>query len=189
MIEQFSWVICLCRYSGVLNGIDTVMWDPAKDPYLPFNFDGESLVLLFRTSLAEMTICNELPDGHALNPILPIIMVFGSPDTFGLWVACMIAHQQFVETDIFWFTASFLKPPKFFDLGGAAKDLVGKQFCKHYIQRGLGLEFNQVPMLNPLTFSQNEKRTPLVVCITRLVPQKGIHLIRHAILRVAELVS
>ncbi|CAK9864807.1 unnamed protein product [Sphagnum jensenii] len=95
------------KYSGVLNGIDTVMWDPAKDPYLPFNFD--------------------------------------------------------------------------------AKDLVGKQFCKHYIQRGLGLEFNQVPMLNPLTFSQNEKRTPLVVCITRLVPQKGIHLIRHAILHVAEL--
>jgi len=77
-----------------------VMWDPAKDPYLPFNFDGESLVLLFSTSLAEMTICVELPDGHALNPILPIIMVFGSPDTFGLWVACMIAHQQFVETDI-----------------------------------------------------------------------------------------
>ena len=30
---------------------------------------------------------------------------------------------------------------------------------------------------------------PLVVCITRLVPQKGLHLISHAIKHVEELVS
>ena len=32
-------------------------------------------------------------------------------------------------------------------------------------------------------------KVPLVVCITRLVPQKGLHLISHAIKRVEELVS
>ncbi len=32
-------------------------------------------------------------------------------------------------------------------------------------------------------------KVPLVVCITRLVPQKGLHLISHAIKRIEELVS
>mmetsp|Transcript_2521 Transcript_2521/g.6005 ORF Transcript_2521/g.6005 Transcript_2521/m.6005 type:complete len:195 (-) Transcript_2521:129-713(-) len=33
---------------------------------------------------------------------------------------------------------------------------------------------------------EDGQRKPLVVCITRLVPQKGIHLIRHAIFRTQE---
>lgn len=32
-------------------------------------------------------------------------------------------------------------------------------------------------------------KAPLVVCITRLVPQKGLHLISHAIKHIEELVS
>jgi starch synthase len=45
----------------------------------------------------------------------------------------------------------------------------GKAICKRYLQEGLGLEVS------------DEK--PLVVCVSRLVPQKGIHLIDHAIKR------
>ena len=45
--------------------------------------------------------------------------------------------------------------------------LVGKGLCKRYIQAGLGLEV--------------DPNKPLVVCITRLVPQKGIHLIAQSI--------
>ncbi len=41
-----------------------------------------------------------------------------------------------------------------------------------YLQQGLGLDL--------------EPGKPLVVCVTRLVPQKGIHLIRHAVHRTAE---
>ena len=38
-----------------------------------------------------------------------------------------------------------------------------------YVQQGLGLTVDAA--------------APLVVCITRLVPQKGIHLIRHSVYR------
>ena len=41
-----------------------------------------------------------------------------------------------------------------------------------YLQMGLGLDV--------------AKEKPLVVCVTRLVPQKGIHLIRHGIFRTLE---
>mmetsp|Transcript_29315 Transcript_29315/g.93806 ORF Transcript_29315/g.93806 Transcript_29315/m.93806 type:complete len:475 (+) Transcript_29315:33-1457(+) len=77
----------LKKYHGVLNGIDTVLWDPENDPFIaaPYN---------------------------ASNP-------------------------------------------------------GGKRVCKQYVQSGLGLEVNP--------------DKPLVVCITRLVPQKGVHLILHAI--------
>lgn len=51
----------------------------------------------------------------------------------------------------------------------------GKKICKYYIQKGLGLK--------------SEGTVPLVVCITRLVAQKGLHLITHAIKRAEELVS
>lgn len=30
------------KYHGVLNGIDTVLWDPERDPHLPATFSGES---------------------------------------------------------------------------------------------------------------------------------------------------
>jgi ADP-glucose type glycogen/starch synthase len=55
-----------------------------------------------------------------------------------------------------------------------AKDLQGKEENKHALRKQLGL-------------SSAESRRPLVGCITRLVPQKGVHLIRHAIYRTLEL--
>lgn len=81
------------KFHGVLNGIDTDMWDPSNDPFLPATY---------------------------------------SP-----------AH------------------------------MLGKQLCKRYLQQGLGLEVDPAK--------------PLVACVTRLVPQKGIHLIRHSIGRTNEL--
>lgn len=48
----------------------------------------------------------------------------------------------------------------------------GKELCKRFLQQGLGLEV--------------DPERPLVACITRLVPQKGIHLIKHAVHRVAQ---
>ncbi|BAT74114.1 hypothetical protein VIGAN_01171300 [Vigna angularis var. angularis] len=55
-----------------------------------------------------------------------------------------------------------------------ATDLQGKVENKQALRRKLGL-------------SSADIRRPLVGCITRLVPQKGIHLIRHAIYRTSEL--
>lgn len=63
-----------------------------------------------------------------------------------------------------------------------AQKLDGKSICKEYVQRGLGLP------VEPVKTGGNVKDgIPLVVCITRLVAQKGLHLIRHAIKRVEEL--
>uniref|UniRef100_A0A7N0T3V2 starch synthase n=1 Tax=Kalanchoe fedtschenkoi TaxID=63787 RepID=A0A7N0T3V2_KALFE len=55
-----------------------------------------------------------------------------------------------------------------------SKDLQGKAENKGALRRQLGL-------------SSANARQPLVGCITRLVPQKGVHLIRHAIYRTLEL--
>lgn len=55
-----------------------------------------------------------------------------------------------------------------------ANDLQGKAENKEALRRHLGL-------------SSTDIRQPLVGCITRLVPQKGVHLIRHAIYRTLEL--
>ena len=57
----------------------------------------------------------------------------------------------------------------------AHDNLEGKYFLQKYLRSGLGLG-------SP----KEGERKPLVVCITRLVPQKGIHLIRHAIFRTLE---
>ncbi|CAI5480830.1 unnamed protein product, partial [Closterium sp. Yama58-4] len=104
------------KYFGVLNGIDTEMWDPQIDPHLPAHFSPTSLA--------------------------------------------------------------------------------GKMLCKHYVQRGLGLTPEITPEAadklaadasagpvadSALTQLVTGERSPLVVCVTRLVAQKGIHLIRHAI--------
>ncbi|CAL1403194.1 unnamed protein product [Linum trigynum] len=56
----------------------------------------------------------------------------------------------------------------------SSNDLQGKAQNKTAIRRQLGL-------------STAKLRQPLVGCITRLVPQKGVHLIRHAIYRTLEL--
>lgn len=45
----------------------------------------------------------------------------------------------------------------------------GKALCKRFLQRGLGLE--------------EDDKKPIVAVVSRLVPQKGIHLIRAAIYR------
>eukprot|EP01018_Ginkgo_biloba_P026790 Gb_37508 [translate_table: standard] len=93
------------KYVGILNGIDTTLWDPTTDIFLPAHF-----------------------------------------------------HAQKLE---------------------------GKQICKQYIQRGLGLALD--PMAIEKQSIDERHRSPLVVCITRLVAQKGLHLIRYAISRVPEL--
>ncbi|KAA8522656.1 hypothetical protein F0562_009182 [Nyssa sinensis] len=86
------------KYCGILNGIDTAMWNPATDVFLPARF-----------------------------------------------------HAQKTE---------------------------GKKICKYFVQRGLGLPSGGITAGN---------HAPLVVCITRLVAQKGLHLITHAIKHVEEL--
>ncbi|CAG9460980.1 unnamed protein product [Pedinophyceae sp. YPF-701] len=48
----------------------------------------------------------------------------------------------------------------------------GKALCKRYLQMGLGMNV--------------DPNKPLVACVTRLVPQKGIHLIERAVRRTAE---
>ncbi|KAE8689869.1 putative starch synthase 4 [Hibiscus syriacus] len=50
-----------------------------------------------------------------------------------------------------------------------------------------GKEENKDSMRRLLGLSSADDRTPLVGCITRLVPQKGVHLIRHAIYRTLEM--
>ncbi|KAM7469150.1 hypothetical protein LguiA_007333 [Lonicera macranthoides] len=88
------------KYCGILNGIDTAMWDPATDVFLPAEFN--------------------------------------------------------------------------------ANKTEGKNICKNFVQRGLGLASKGDSNLVA-------DKVPLVVCITRLVAQKGLHLITHAIKHVEEL--
>eukprot|EP00898_Chlorokybus_atmophyticus_P002391 jgi/Chlat1/3152/Chrsp21S03369 len=96
------------KYHGVLNGIDTVTWDPSTDAYLPAQY--------------------------------------------------------------------------------TADDVSPKKICKVYIQKGLGLDPDTDMPIPGLDVPKDapRRRTPLIACITRLVPQKGIHLIRHAIYRTLE---
>ncbi|XP_047307945.1 glycogen synthase-like [Impatiens glandulifera] len=91
------------KYYGILNGIDTSMWDPSKDVFLPAKFNA-------------------------------------------------------LETE-------------------------GKMICKQFVQRGFGLLSESTKVDKPST----KRRVPLVVCISRLVAQKGLHLITHAIKHVENL--
>ncbi|KDP46955.1 hypothetical protein JCGZ_07972 [Jatropha curcas] len=93
------------KYFGILNGIDTAIWNPATDVFLPAKFN--------------------------------------------------------------------------------AQNLEGKKICKYYVQRGLGLAPKSIGAGNYVP--DEMLKVPLVVCISRLVPQKGLHLITHAIKRVEEL--
>lgn len=61
----------------------------------------------------------------------------------------------------------------FLDFQYSASDLNGKAKNKAALRKFLGL-------------AASGSRMPLVGCITRIVPQKGIHLIRHAIYRTLE---
>ncbi|XP_017257963.1 probable starch synthase 4, chloroplastic/amyloplastic isoform X3 [Daucus carota subsp. sativus] len=89
------------KYIGILNGIDTTIWNPATDAFLPINYD--------------------------------------------------------------------------------ALKVGGKKICKQFVQKGLGLASEDTENNNAAV------RIPLIVCITRLVAQKGLHLIRHAIKLVEQL--
>ncbi|KAL0308345.1 UNVERIFIED_CONTAM: putative starch synthase 4, chloroplastic/amyloplastic [Sesamum radiatum] len=60
-----------------------------------------------------------------------------------------------------------------------ANNVEGKKICKLYVQRGLGLASEGHP--------RDPDTVPLVVCISRLVAQKGLHLITNAIRYVEEL--
>ncbi|XAR47969.1 Starch synthase [Bertholletia excelsa] len=93
------------KYYGILNGIDTVTWDPATDVSLPAKF--------------------------------------------------------------------------------SANRPEGKKICKCFVQKGLGLASEDIRASNAK--SETADKVPLVVCITRLVAQKGLHLIIHAINHVEEL--
>ncbi|XP_058068574.1 uncharacterized protein LOC131217650 isoform X2 [Magnolia sinica] len=93
------------KYYGILNGIDTALWNPATDVFLPANF--------------------------------------------------------------------------------SAQDAEGKKKCKRYVQKGLGLDLECT--LAGIDVPNNANRVPLVVCITRLVAQKGLHLINSAIKCIEEL--
>ncbi|KAM6570566.1 hypothetical protein CsatB_018551 [Cannabis sativa] len=88
------------KYVGILNGIDTAIWNPALDIFLPAKFHAENLE--------------------------------------------------------------------------------GKKLCKYFVQRGLGLASSDSAL-------DMQTKVPLVVCITRLVAQKGLHLIIHAMKRVEQL--
>ncbi|KAF3437251.1 hypothetical protein FNV43_RR20004 [Rhamnella rubrinervis] len=88
------------KYIGILNGIDTTIWNPASDVFLPAKF-----------------------------------------------------HAQNFE---------------------------GKKLCKYYVQRGLGLATDD-------HVADMTLKVPLVVCITRLVAQKGLHLIIQAMKHVEKL--
>ncbi|KAK2383717.1 starch synthase 3, chloroplastic/amyloplastic [Trifolium repens] len=74
-----------------------------------------------------------------------------------------------IDTDI-WNPAT----DPFLDVQYNANDLQGKSENKEALRRNLGL-------------SSEDIKRPLVGCITRLVPQKGVHLIRHAIYLTLEL--
>ncbi|CAN0839023.1 Glycogen synthase [Linum grandiflorum] len=93
------------KYFGILNGIDTAIWNPATDVFLPARFN--------------------------------------------------------------------------------AQNVEGKKICKCYVQKGLGLGSENTVLNKERTDAAPQ--VPLVVCITRLVPQKGLHLVTHAIKRIEEL--
>ncbi|KAI4379704.1 hypothetical protein MLD38_005966 [Melastoma candidum] len=95
------------KYFGILNGIDTEMWNPATDACLPVRFN--------------------------------------------------------------------------------AQKLQGKKLCKCYVQKGLGLDLEGEGHSDMHSLLNETQRVPLVICISRLVAQKGLHLIRQAIKHVEEL--
>lgn len=80
-----------------------------------------------------------------------------------------------------WNPATDVFLPANFDV----QNIEGKKMCKNYLQRGLGLAIQGTS--NGNNVSDNARRVPLVVCITRLVAQKGLHLITYAIKRIEEL--
>jgi starch synthase len=56
---------------GILNGIDTKVWDPATDPMLPVNYDEQTFVK------AKRDIKQQLCEQFDLNPELPLISFIG----------------------------------------------------------------------------------------------------------------
>ncbi|KAI3443478.1 hypothetical protein Pfo_000143 [Paulownia fortunei] len=92
------------------------------------------------------------------------------------WLACMLIRHRDkyfgilngIDTAIWNPSTDALLPAKF-----DADKVEGKKICKLFVQRGLGLGTEGLPW--------DSDKVPLVVCITRLVAQKGLHLITDAI--------
>lgn len=117
-----------------------------------------------------------IPRGHVAYVCLKLSSMFFNAFMF------TISRRQF-SLILFWFdyvTWSCI-------LFAIARNTKGKKICKSYVQRGLGLILKG-PLANK-RINEMENKVPLVVCITRLVAQKGLHFITHAIKHVEELVS
>jgi len=73
-----------------------------------------------------------------------------------------------IDTTIWDPTRDTVLPAQYSPLHAAPKAL-----CKEFVMKGLGMP--------------TDKDVPLVVCVSRLVPQKGIHLIKQALRKTAQL--
>lgn len=56
---------------GIINGIDTEVWDPATDPYLPYHYDAENALSGKRDN--KVKLCQD----YRLNPDLPLFSFIG----------------------------------------------------------------------------------------------------------------
>ena len=166
---------CL-QVRGILNGIDTVEWNPSRDPYLAANYnaqflEGKQLCKRYlqqvgpaacRTAAALSTACRL--HGH------------GCLRGVCLYAAAAAAAAASARR------LPLLPPPPraachpalpVLRAGGWRPFPLSRpsRLCPPPLLQGLGLE--------------TDPTKPLVAVVTRLVPQKGIHLIRAAIYRQA----
>ncbi|KAG8077753.1 hypothetical protein GUJ93_ZPchr0007g3429 [Zizania palustris] len=93
----------------------------------------------------------------------------GLQDTLKMYSRKFVGILNGIDTEI-WNPST----DRFLAVQYSATDLQGKAANKAFLRKQLGL------------YSEDASQ-PLVGCVTRLVPQKGLHLIRHAIHKTSEL--